>query len=335
MSQDRESLLLRQATEAGMTSSRELANFMAQAGHESRGLSRLNESFNFTRGISQIPVEAAWRNGNAALESARQDALRGRPENLAELMYGGRMGNDAPGDALKYHGRGYLPLVGKENYERAGKALELDLVNHPELAAQPEHAGRIAVWQWQTRVPEAAREDVREATRALNGALNGIEARQQRFDVWQQKLTPDVMARLERGEVGAPAQQATGRDMSQPGEPGYTLFSGARQHLQQMGPQSGLRSVQELDNAAGALALSAQKAGMSRIDHLLAGNDGRTLFAVQGALGDPAMLRASVDREQAAQQPLAQSSQQLAASVAQQDPAAALAREQEQRSRSL
>ncbi len=72
-------------------------------------------------------------------------------------MYGGRMGNDAPGDALKYHGRGYLPLVGKENYERAGKALELDLVNHPELAAQPEHAGRIAVWQWQTRVPEAAR----------------------------------------------------------------------------------------------------------------------------------------------------------------------------------
>ena len=51
---------------------------MAQAGHESRGLSRLNESFNFTRGISQIPVEAAWRNGNGALESARQEALRGR-----------------------------------------------------------------------------------------------------------------------------------------------------------------------------------------------------------------------------------------------------------------
>ncbi|MEE9877601.1 MAG: hypothetical protein PBU97_14125 [Stenotrophomonas maltophilia] len=47
------------------------------------------------------------------------------------------------------------------------------------------------------------------------------------------------------------------------------------------------------------------------------------------------MLRASVDREQASQQSLAQSSQQLAASVAQQDPTAALAREQEQRSRSL
>ena len=195
------------------------------------------------------------------------------------------MGNDAPGDALKYHGSGYLPLVGKENYERAGKALDLDLVNHPELAAQPEHAGRIAVWQWQTRVPEAAREDVREATRAINGGLNGIEARQQRFEVWQQKLTPDVMARLERGEVGAPAQQATVRDMSQPGAPGHALFQGARHHLQQMGPQSGLRSVQELDNAAGALALSAQKAGMSRIDHLLAGNDSTHVVCRAGRAG--------------------------------------------------
>ncbi|XMM83053.1 XVIPCD domain-containing protein [Stenotrophomonas maltophilia] len=334
MSQDRESQLLRQATEAGITSSRELANFMAQAGHESRGLSRLNESFNFTRGISQIPVEAAWRNGNGALENARQEALRGRPENLAELMYGGRMGNDAPGDALKYHGRGYLPLVGKENYERAGKALDLDLVNHPDLAAQPEHAGRIAVWQWQTRVPEAARENVREATRAINGAMNGIEARQQRFDAWQQKLTPDVMARLDRGEVGAPAQNAP-RDMSHPGEPGNGLFNDARRQLQQMGPQGGFGSAQALDNAAGALALGAHKAGMARIDHLLAGNDGRTLFAVQGTLGDPAMLRAAVDREQAIQQPLAQSSQQLAASAAQQDQATSVAREQEQRSRSL
>lgn len=334
MSQDRESQLLRQATEAGITSSRELANFMAQAGHESRGLSRLNESFNFTRGISQIPVEAAWRNGNGALESARQEALRGRPENLAELMYGGRMGNDAPGDALKYHGRGYLPLVGKENYERAGKALDLDLVNHPELAAQPEHAGRIAVWQWQTRVPESAREDVREATRAINGALNGIEARQQRFDVWQQKLTPDVMARLDQGAVGVPVQHVA-RDMSHAGEPGNALFLDARGHLQRMGPQSGLRSDQELDNAAGALALGAQKAGLSRIDHLLVGSDGRTLFAVQGALGDPAMLRASVDREQAAQQPLAQSSQQMAARVSQQDTEVSMVREQEQRPRSI
>jgi len=334
VSTDRESQLLRQATDSGIDSPRELANFMAQAGHESRGLSRLNESFNYTRATSQIPVEAAWRNGNDALESARQEALRGRPNDLAELMYGGRLGNDAPGDALKYHGRGYLPLTGKENYERAGQALDLDLVNQPELAAQPEHAARIAVWQWQTRVPEHARESVREATYAINGAMNGVEDRLRRFDAWQQKLTPDVMQRLTHGDVGEQASLA--QAPGQPGTAGNRLFDDARTQLQQLGPRSGLQSERELDNAAGALAVSAQKAGLQQIDHVVAGNDGRMLFAVQGTMGDPAMLRASVDRAQAAQQPLEQSSQQLAAAQdRQQEQAVSRDQEQQQRSRSM
>lgn len=333
MSTDRESQLLRQATDAGIDSPRELANFMAQAGHESRGLSRLNESFNYTRATSQIPVEAAWRSGNDALESARQEALRGRPNDLAELMYGGRLGNDAPGDALKYHGRGYLPLTGKDNYERAGKALDLDLVNHPELAARPEHAGRIAVWQWQNHVPEHARESVREATYAINGAMNGVEDRLRRFDAWQQKLTPDVMQRLTHGDVGE--QASLGQSAGQLGAAGNRLFDDARTQLQQLGPRSGLQSERELDNAAGALAVSAQKAGLQQIDHVVAGNDGRMLFAVQGTMGDPAMLRASVDRAQAAQQPLEQSSQQLAAAQDRHQEQAVSREQEQQRSRSM
>ena len=333
MSTDRESQLLRQATDAGIDSPRELANFMAQAGHESRGLSRLNESFNYTRATSQIPVEAAWRSGNDALESARQEALRGRPNDLAELMYGGRLGNDAPGDALKYHGRGYLPLTGKDNYERAGKALDLDLVNHPELAARPEHAGRIAVWQWQNHVPEHARESVREATYAINGAMNGVEDRLRRFDAWQQKLTPDVMQRLTHGDVGE--QASLGQAPGQSGAAGNRLFDDARTQLQQLGPRSGLQSERELDNAAGALAVSAQKAGLQQIDHVVAGNDGRMLFAVQGTMGDPAMLRASVDRAQAAQQPLEQSSQQLAAAQDRHQEQAVSREQEQQRSRSM
>lgn len=335
MSRDRESELLRQATAAGIDSPRELANFMAQAGHESRGLSRLNESFNYTRGISQIPVEAAWRNGNEALESARQEALRGRPGALAELMYGGRLGNDVPGDALTYHGRGYLPLTGKEAYARAGQALDLDLINHPELAAQPEHAGRIAVWQWQQHVPAQAREDVREATYAINGAMNGVEDRLRRFEGWQQKLTPEVMDRLGRGEVGERAPVA--RDVTDPAHAGHGLFLGARTGLQQLGERSGLRTPQELDNAAAALAAGAHKAGLQQIDHVVAGADGRMLFAVQGSMGDPAMQRCAVERAQAAQQSLDQSSRQLAAEAAsRQEQSASVNREQEQqRSRSV
>ncbi len=41
-----------------------------------------------------------------------------------------------------YYGRGYVQLTWKANYEKAGKALGVDLVNRPELALEPE----VAFW---------------------------------------------------------------------------------------------------------------------------------------------------------------------------------------------
>lgn len=209
MATDRETQLLLDATAAGITTPRELANFMAQVTHESRDLTRLEEGFRYTKNIAQIPVRSAMREGPEALESARLEALQGKPEKLAELMYGGRMGNDEPGDGYKYRGRGYIQLTGKENYERAGEALGLDLKNHPELAAEPRNASRIATWFWNERVPDAAQEDVRAATRAVNGGLNGLADREQRFEKWQRTLTPEVMERLGSGEVGLPVQSGS------------------------------------------------------------------------------------------------------------------------------
>src|SRR5579872_4665710 len=116
MAMDRETQVLNAAVAAGITSPRELANFMAQTTHESLGLNRLEEGFRYTKGIEQIPVRAAWRHGAAELEQARKEALQGKPEHLGELMYGGRNGNDQPGDGYTYHGRGYIQLTGKENY---------------------------------------------------------------------------------------------------------------------------------------------------------------------------------------------------------------------------
>ncbi|RDZ28733.1 XVIPCD domain-containing protein [Lysobacter silvisoli] len=202
MTTDRETQLLQAATAAGISSQRELANFMAQVGHESNGLTKLEEGFRYTRGISQIPVRSAMREGPQALESARLEALRGRPEALAELMYGGRMGNDEPGDGYLYRGRGYMQLTGKDNYRAAGEALGLDLVRQPDLAAQPENAARIATWYWQHNVPQNAREDVTRATRAVNGGTNGLADRQARNERWLAALTPEVMEQLAAGRIG-------------------------------------------------------------------------------------------------------------------------------------
>lgn len=207
MTKDRETQLLQAATKAGITSKMELANFMAQVGHESGGLTRLEEGFRYTKGTWQIPVRSAMREGKEALEEARLEALQGKPEKLGELMYGGRMGNDEPGDGYKFHGRGYMQLTGKDNYRAAGEALGLDLVKHPELAAEPENAAKIATWYWNSHVPQSAREDVTKATHAINGGENGLSDRQARFGKWEKALTPELMERLSAGELGRAVDQ--------------------------------------------------------------------------------------------------------------------------------
>lgn len=64
-----------------------------------------------------------------------------------EKNYQGRtdLGNIHPGDGIKYHGRGFIQITGRFNYEKYGKLLELDLLNHPELALDPLHGSEIAV----------------------------------------------------------------------------------------------------------------------------------------------------------------------------------------------
>ena len=47
-----------------------------------------------------------------------------------------KYGNTTPGDGIKYAGAGDVQLTWKNNYLKAGKALGIDLVNHPELTLQ-------------------------------------------------------------------------------------------------------------------------------------------------------------------------------------------------------
>lgn len=44
-----------------------------------------------------------------------------------------------------YYGRGYVQLTWYENYEKMGKLLNIDLLNHPELALEPDTAAKIMI----------------------------------------------------------------------------------------------------------------------------------------------------------------------------------------------
>lgn len=164
--------------EAGITDPNEQAAFMGQMHHESGGFRTMEESFNYRSPDRIMEVSATARNqGREAVEAAMAQG----PEAVAELMYGGRMGNTEAGDGYRYRGRGFTQLTGRDNYSAASEALGVDLVNNPDLAADPEVAARIATWYWQSRdgLSEAARQgDTREVTRLINGGTNGLADRE-------------------------------------------------------------------------------------------------------------------------------------------------------------
>ncbi|MCD9028468.1 LysM peptidoglycan-binding domain-containing protein [Luteimonas sp. BDR2-5] len=131
--------------EANINTPQRQAMFIAQLAHESGGF----------RYLEEIASGAAY-------------------EGRADL------GNTQPGDGVRYKGRGYIQVTGRHNYTQAGRALGLDLVNNPGLAAQPENAARIAAWYWNSRNINAAadRGDFVQVTRLINGGTNGLADRQ-------------------------------------------------------------------------------------------------------------------------------------------------------------
>lgn len=107
--------------------------------------------------------------------------------------YDGRrdLGNTMPGDGPKFRGRGYVQLTGRANYTLFGPKVGVDLIAHPEKAADPVVAalllGRFMLdHQWLIRRALADENDERglaAARRAVNGGSNGFAAFAEAFAV--------------------------------------------------------------------------------------------------------------------------------------------------------
>lgn len=55
------------------------------------------------------------------------------------------LGNTEPGDGPRYRGRGFVPLVGRRQYNYWQRRLQLPLLDQPQLAAEPDVAAEILV----------------------------------------------------------------------------------------------------------------------------------------------------------------------------------------------
>lgn len=105
---------------ASVTTPLRVAAFLAQIGHESLDLTRFNEM-----------------GGN--------DYFRRMYENNENL------GNDQPGDGIRFHGRGPIQITGRWNYKTCGRSLGMDLTtgrNPDKVASDPVASWGCSLWFW-------------------------------------------------------------------------------------------------------------------------------------------------------------------------------------------
>ena len=174
-----------------------VAAFLAQTSHESGGYTMLKENLNYRAAT----LAACWPNRFAVLgpdkkpvkdkqgkltPTAVANAIAGKPELIANLVYSSRMGNGPAesGEGFLYIGRGIKQLTGKDNYTRCGEALGVDLVGNPDLLLEPIYAARSAGWFWKVNNLSKFADvgDIKGMTKVINGGYIGLEARQALYD---------------------------------------------------------------------------------------------------------------------------------------------------------
>jgi predicted chitinase len=153
---------LKLAAKANGIKGTELAQFLAQCAHESANFTRMEE-------IGSPQYFAKKYDPKYAPKTAKI------------------LGNTQVGDGERYKGRGFIQLTGRDNYRRAGEAINYPLEARPELAARPDIAAQVAVWYWKNRVASKVKNfhNTKQVTKAINPAGKGLQSRQDQFKSFQ------------------------------------------------------------------------------------------------------------------------------------------------------
>jgi putative chitinase len=152
-----------------------LAAFLAQTAHESGGYRAIKENLNYRA----VTLRKVFPKYFPTDESAAQYA--GKPEMIANKVYGNRMGNgdESSGDGYRYCGRGLIQLTGKDNYTRYAQSLEISVEEASEHLTTFEGCVQSAAWFWENNNLNqwADKGDILTLTKRINGGTIGLEDR--------------------------------------------------------------------------------------------------------------------------------------------------------------
>jgi putative chitinase len=169
-----------------LTTSDEIAGFLAQCGHESNDFNSLEENLNYRADALMRVWPRRFPDMDTALLYAHN------PVKIASKVYADRMGNgnEFSGDGWLYHGRGAIQLTGKDNYKKCANEIRCELTSMPAYLTTIKGSVESACWFWNTNKlsPLADAEDVEAMTRKINGGLLGEDDRETRFARCQEAL---------------------------------------------------------------------------------------------------------------------------------------------------
>lgn len=167
-------------TKFGINDPVKLSHFLAQCGHESGGFKVVNENLNYgAKGLRTIFKKYFPDDATALLYERK-------PEKIANIVYGNRMGNGdkASGDGWKFRGRGYIQLTGKSNYAEFDKVVTENIVENPDLVAT-KYPLLSAAWFFHKnclgKCKDATDASVLAVTKCVNGGTIGLPDRQKHF----------------------------------------------------------------------------------------------------------------------------------------------------------
>lgn len=164
----------------GCSTVEHVAQWIAQVGHESAGLTRLVESLNY----SADGLTATWPTRftpERAKQFGRTDSRIADQQAIAEIVYVGRLGNAHNGDGWRFRGPGPIQVTGRANYRECGQYIGQDLEQEPSMLELRSTGAASTAWYWRKHKLTDYGGDVLRVTRLINGGTNGLQDRQKRY----------------------------------------------------------------------------------------------------------------------------------------------------------
>ncbi len=170
------------------------SEFIANVLHESGNFSIKAENLRYTTPERLVAVWPSRFTMNPAREPGKKDARKyiNNPQELANLVYGGRMGNVQRGDGFLFRGGGFPQITGRDAYTMFTAFVNRrDLTKRTiaEVAAlvqtDDEWAMDAAFWffcEFKNLEQLAVEDKMKDVVKRWNGGFIGMADRQSKYD---------------------------------------------------------------------------------------------------------------------------------------------------------